>query len=165
MKDFFRIAALAAMIATTEQSIAAEECGISLAANHQVDDRLDPGARTRRHLSIDLLRSQYRVAGEPWRSTQELCSIDHLDLAEGETAAVSCRSDMQCGAYQFLLRIDERQSDGEVIQSRLVAFPGAADAVEVQRPRTVQLGDLRALFDAPETGSGPQRRAVANQGN
>ncbi|MGH8178253.1 MAG: hypothetical protein ACREV5_18510 [Steroidobacter sp.] len=160
MKQLVRFAAFIAMIVTANQSAADGDCGITFAANHQAEDRFESDTRSRSHLSIDLLRSQYRIENEPWRSAQELCSVDRLDLADGESAAMLCRADLACGAYQFLFRIDSRRSNGELIETRLIAFPTNSDAVEVSRPRTVQLGNLRQLFDAQEATNGPRRRAA-----
>ena len=160
MNAIARVAALVAMVTAFDQGIAGGYCGISFAANHQGDPHLDGEERSRSHLSIDLLRSQYRVGNEPWRSTQQLCSIDRLDLAEGETAAISCRTDLACGRYQFLFRVDSRQSNGELIETRVITFPTNAGSVDVRRPRTVHLGNLRELFDARESGSGPRRRTA-----
>lgn len=153
-----RAAVLALMIAAGHESRAEKQCGIAFAANHQKDAASDADARP--HLSVDLLRSEFRVGNEPWRSTQELCSVDRLDLAEGETAAVSCRTDLACGRYQFLFRIDALRSSGELIGSRFIAFPARGGAVEVHRSRTVQLGNVRELFDAQQTASGPRQRAA-----
>lgn len=163
MDNVIRIATIGALTAVSSASLADTACGISLAANHQSSDHItdiagDGPARTR--LSIDLSRSQYRIGDAVWRSTQELCSSDRLDLEEGETAVVACRTNLVCGSYQFLFRIDWRRTDGSLIETRFIPFPANSEAVTVQRPRTVQLGNLREIFDAQDVASGPHRRAA-----
>ena len=132
-----------------------QACGVSIAASHPLAQTAN--APHDQHLRIDLVSSQFRVDDAPWRSTRALCEAERLDLAAGETALVTCRTDLSCGRYSFLFRVDVLAGDGKLMESRLIPFPTVSEAVEVRRERSVNLGDLRALLDAHAPSTNPRR--------
>ena len=163
MKPLLSLAALGAAIVASSAQAGEAACGLSLAAAYTPTSTpiSEPQGRSRslQQLRIDLANSQYRVGDAPWRSTSALCDAERLDLVPGESAAVACRTDVACGDYSFLFRVEVLSFAGEVLESRLIPFPTQVSSITVQRARSVNLGDLRALLDEQSPQTNPRRAA------
>jgi hypothetical protein len=154
------VAGAAASFATAADADRAA-CAVSISASHPLAEPAN--APQDQYLRIDLVNSQFRIDDAPWRSTQALCDAERLDLAAGETALVACRTDLSCGRYSFLFRVDVLTGDGQLMASRLIPFPTLSQAVEVRRERSVNLGDLRALLDAHAPSTNPRRATLRSE--